>query len=174
MSDAYEILGIPVGADENTIRQAYHRQARLWHPDQFQDEQKREAANRRMVALNHAYEEALARCTGSGGPSSLPPKLSCEDAVEMAGKMLDKGYPESALQQLLRASTRSAAWYALQGKVLMSMSQFQSAEQSYREAVRMDPDNIQYRAGALDALVAFRESRTLTGRLRHLLGKPKR
>ncbi len=173
MNDPFEILGVPAGADEKTIRQAYHQQARRWHPDQFQDEKQREDANRRMVALNHAYEEALSKC-GSGTAASLPRKLSCEDAMEVAEKMLAKGYPESALQQLLRASSRSAAWYALQGKVLMTMSQYQSAEQSYREAVRMDPDNIRYRAGALDALVAFRESRTLTGRLRHLLGKPKR
>ncbi len=173
MSDPFLILGIQQTSDETAIRHAYHRQARKWHPDQFQDEAQREEATRRMVALNHAYEQALAQC-GPKKPATLPAVISCEDALELSGKMLDKGYPESALQQLLRASSRSAAWYALQGKVLMEMSQYESAEQSYREAVRMEPDNIRYRAGALDALVALRESKTLSGRLKHFIGKTKR
>ncbi|MBR5345647.1 MAG: DnaJ domain-containing protein [Clostridia bacterium] len=173
MSDPFLILGIEETSDETLVRHAYHRMARKWHPDQFQDEAQREEANRRMVALNHAYEKALAHCSPKK-QSSLPMVISCEDALELGGKMLDKGFPESALQQLLRASSRSAAWYAMQGKVLMEMSQYESAEQSYREAVRMEPDNIRYRAGALDALVALRESKTLGGRLRQFMGKKKR
>lgn len=172
MSDPFLILGIQETTDETAVRHAYHRQARKWHPDQFQDEAQREEANRRMVALNHAYEKALAHCAHKE-PSGRPAAIPCEDAVELGEKMLAKGFPESALQQLLRAGSRSAAWYATQGKVLMEMSQFESAEQSYREAVRMEPDNIRYRAGALDALVAFRKSKTLGGRLRHFIGKSK-
>ncbi len=171
MADAFEILGIPMTSDEAEIRRAYHQQARRWHPDQFQDPEKREDANRRMVALNHAYEEALAHASRDG--FRQPQAISCEDAVELGANMLEKGYPESALQQLLRASSRNAEWYAVQGRVLMRMCQFLSAEQSFREAVRMEPDNMTYRAGALDALVALRRSRTLAGRIRHLMGKDK-
>ena len=172
MSDPFLILGIQETSDETVVRHAYHRQARKWHPDQFQDEAQREEANRRMVALNLAYEKALAHCANKDS-TGRPVLISCDDAVELGEKMLAKGFPESALQQLLRASSRSAAWYATQGKVLMEMSQFESAEQSYREAVRMEPDNIRYRAGALDALVAFRKSKTISGRLRHFIGKTK-
>ncbi len=168
MPEALALLGLKDGASEDEIRSAYRRLARRWHPDQFQDEEKREDATRHMVALNHAYEEALAeaakRPKAAGGFA-----LSCDEAVRLSHALMDKGYPESALQQLLRASTRSADWYAEQGRVLMEMSQFQSAEQSYREAVRMDPNNITYRAGALDALVAYRNSRSITGRIRSLM-----
>lgn len=173
MPDPFEILGIPASSDEAAVRRAYHQLARRWHPDQFQTEEERETATRRMVALNHAYEEALSSVSPAE-ETRRPRTISCDDAVDLGAAMLNKGYPESALQQLLRAESRNAAWYALQGKVLMEMGQFLSAEQSYREAVRLEPDNLTYRAGALDALVALRKSRTLTGRIRHLLGKDRR
>ncbi|MBR4711752.1 MAG: J domain-containing protein [Clostridia bacterium] len=173
MPDALALLGLRNGASEEEIRNAYRRMARKWHPDQFQDEEKREEATRHMVALNHAYEEALAAAARRPKTSMNVP-LDCDDAVKISQSLMQQGYPESALQQLLRASSRSAGWYAEQGRVLMEMCQYQSAEQSYREAVRMDPGNISYRAGALDALVAYRDSRTLGGRIRHLMHKDKR
>ena len=173
MPDAFALLGLEDGASEEEIRTAYRRLARKWHPDQFQDEEKREDATRHMVALNHAYEEALAAASRRPKGSAAAP-LDCDDAVKISQSLMRQGYPASALQQLLRASTRNADWYAEQGRVLMEMAQFQSAEQSYREAVRMDPNNISYRAGALDALVAYRNSRTFAGRLRHLMHKDKR
>ncbi len=174
MADPFEILGIQETSDESAIRRAYHLQARKWHPDQFLDAHEREDANRRMIALNKAYEDALTYASKADSTVSRKQTIRCEDAVELGSAMLNKGYPESALQQLLRASSRSAEWYAVQGQVLMAMCQYLSAEQSFREAVRMEPDNLNYRAGALDALVALRKSRTFAGRLRHLMGKDKR
>ncbi|MBQ6173212.1 MAG: DnaJ domain-containing protein [Clostridia bacterium] len=168
MPDALAMLGLKEGASEEEIRKAYRRLARKWHPDQFQDEKQREDATRHMVALNHAYEEALEQASRRPKVSMLMP-LDCDEAVKISRSLMKQGYPASALQQLLRASTRSADWYAEQGRVLMEMAQYQSAEQSYREAVRMDPNNITYRAGALDALVAYRNSRSITGRIRSLM-----
>ena len=48
----------------------------------------------------------------------------------------------------------------------MALGQYATAEQSFREAVRREPDNMDYRRGALDAHVAARESRTLFGRIK--------
>ena len=31
--DYYAVLGVPRDADEDTIRRAFHREARIWHPD---------------------------------------------------------------------------------------------------------------------------------------------
>ena len=51
----------------------------------------------------------------------------------------------------------------------MDLEQYESAHQSFREAVRRDPENIEYRRGALDAAVALKKSKTFSGRLHHLL-----
>ncbi len=168
MTDPFELLGIDAASDVEAVRHAYHTKAKECHPDQFQDEQRQAEAHARMVALNRAYEEALKLAQSRAG-SPYTAALTCEEALKSARRMLERGSPESALRQLLRAEHRSAEWYALQGRLLMQMEQYVSAEQSYREAIRLDTGNMDYRRGALDALVAARRERTLSGRIHKLL-----
>ena len=58
----------------------------------------------------------------------------------------------------------------MQGNILMGMRQYKTAHQSYREAVRRDPDNNQYRTGALDAALAVKRSDQFLFRLQTWLG----
>ena len=51
------------------------------------------------------------------------------------------------------------------------LHQYESAHQSYREAVRREPDNIDYRRGALDAAVAMKKAKTVQGRIKELFRK---
>ena len=51
----------------------------------------------------------------------------------------------------------------------MAMEQYESARQSYREAVRRDPANNVYRSGALASEMALQKSQTLQGRLHRLV-----
>ena len=48
----------------------------------------------------------------------------------------------------------------------MSLRQFESAHQSFRQAIRQDPENRDYRRQALDAVLALRREKTLPGRIR--------
>jgi tetratricopeptide (TPR) repeat protein len=168
VTDPFAFLEIKPTNDVEAVLAAYHRLARKWHPDQFRDPAKQEEATRHMVLLNQAYQEAL-QLASSRANTPYNETISCEDTMILARKHLLHGRPQAALRQLLRADVRSSAWYALQGETLMAMEQFESAEQSYREAIRRDPNNMTYRAGALDALVAARRAKTLLGRVRHLL-----
>ena len=54
----------------------------------------------------------------------------------------------------------------MQGKVLMAMDEYDSAHQSFREAVRLDPDNNVFRAGALAAAVAQQKEQRLPGKMK--------
>ena len=98
-------------------------------------------------------------------------EIASEDAKQLARKMLRQQSPESALRQLMRADRKDAEWYYLQGYILMQMHQYESAHQSYREAVRREPDNIDYRRGALDAAVAMKKAKTVQGRIKELFRK---
>lgn len=167
-SDPFAALGIPPTATAEEVRHAYHLLAKQGHPDQFQDAAAQHAAQERMIALNHAYQEALRMATDRAA-KPYTQQIACEDAVQLARKMLRQRSPESALRQLMRARTRNAAWFHQQGLILMAMEQYDSACQSFREAVRRDPNNIEYRRGALDATIALRKSQTLMGRIRKLL-----
>ena len=169
VTDPFILLGVEDTVTEAELRRAYHQKAMACHPDQFQDEEARAEATRRMVALNRAYEEALQALENA--PAWKRNLLSCGEAVTLANQLLKQGEPENALHQMLRATSRDASWYATQGAILMAMDQFESAEQSYREAVRMDAANIHYRAELLKANEAYRNSRSISGRLRHLMRK---
>ena len=156
MRNPFGVLGLEASADADQVRAAYRKLVKTCHPDKFQDETERKAAQEKMITLNLAYEEAM--------------KL----AVNRTTKMLRQDNPEAALRQLLRASTRDSAWYAMQGKVLMALEQYESAHQSYREAIRREPNNNLYRQGALDAAVALKKSRTPWGRIQKLIRRWKK
>ncbi len=166
MNNPFEVLGLRGWADQEDIRNAYRALVKQCHPDMIQDPVQKQEAQQRMVALNRAYEEAL-RLAVPGRPSSPADDIPPAAAVLMADRMLAKGNPEGALRQLLKCDKRDGDWYYMQGKVLMAMDQYDSAHQSFREAVRLCPDNNVYRSGALAAAVAHREAGTLHGKVRN-------
>ena len=75
---------------------------------------------------------------------------------------------EGARRSLVRCEKRDSEWYYMQGKVLMAMEEFDSAHQSFREAVRMDPENNVFRAGALAAAVAQQKAQKLPGKVKRV------
>ena len=167
MSTPFETLGLRAWADPEEIRTAYRALVKKCHPDMIQDPEKKKAAQEQMIQLNLAYEEALRLATPRQHPSYTQ-ELPRTEAVILAEKMLGRGNPESALRQLMRSESRDASWYYVQGKILMRMEQYESAHQSFREAVRREPENNEYRSGALDAAVAMKKETTLQGKLKKL------
>ena len=166
MNNPFEVLGLKGLASPDEIRSAYRTLARKCHPDMITDPAEKEAAQTRMVALNLAYEEALRLASPRTGSSSVTPELSSAEAILMAQRAMAKDNPEGALRSLVRCEKRDSEWYYMQGKVLMALEQYESAHQSFREAVRRSPDNNVYRSGALAAVVAQRESETLHGKVK--------
>ncbi|MDD3334765.1 MAG: DnaJ domain-containing protein [Eubacteriales bacterium] len=150
------MLGLKSGADTQTVRAAYRRKVKECHPDQFEDAERQKTAQEELIRLNLAYEEALKIASRQRVGFNL---ISQEEAKHFALRLMEQGSLESALRQLHRADTRDDGWYELNGKILMGLRRYEEAHQSYREAIRMDPENRQYRAGALDAVVAQRNSK---------------
>ena len=165
MNNPFEVLGLKGWADQDEIRTAYRTLVKQYHPDMIQDPLLKEEAQNRMVALNLAYEEALRLASPQPQSPAGPPPTTAE-AILMAERSLARDNPEMALRQLLRSEERDGDWYYMQGKVLMALEQYESAHQSFREAVRMSPDNNVYRSGALAAVVAQRESETIQGKVK--------
>ena len=165
MSNPFEALELTPFADPEEIRVAYRKLVKQCHPDMIQDPEEKKVAQARMVQLNLAYEEAL-RMAVPKPRTAAAQELTKEDAIALAEKMLERNNSESALRQLLRAESRDAFWYYTQGRVLMRMEQYDSAHQSFREAIRRDPENREYRRMALDASIALRKSQTLPGKLK--------
>lgn len=156
------------------MRAAYRKLVKTCHPDKFQDPEERKRAQEKMISLNLAYEEALKLAAARQVVDSYRKELTQTEALALAEKLLRRESPESALRGLMRTMNRTSAWYAMQGRILMAMDQYESAHQSYREAVKREPNNNDYRRGALDAAVALKKSRTPIGRMKTLMKRLKK
>jgi tetratricopeptide (TPR) repeat protein len=171
----FSVLGIPIGSDAGAVRKAYRQRVRECHPDLFQNPEEQKAAQERLVALNLAYAEALRICGSRRVGFNL---ISPEEAKHFAKKLMEQGNLESALRQLNRADRKDADFFYIQGNILMRMEQFDTAYQSYREAVRLGPGENRYRRGALEASLAIKRSRMLWYRVgkwvREILGQGKK
>ena len=153
--NAFEILGLSEDADEQQVRQAYHQRAKACHPDHFEDGEAQKQAQEQMIRLNLAYEEAMRRTADR--QRAVFHTVSAEEAKRIARKLLEQQRYESALLQLSHAETRDDEWYYIHGQLLMGMHQYHTAHQSFREAVRLKPDNNEYRQGALEAALAVKK-----------------
>ena len=175
MNNPFEVLGLKGLATPDEIRSAYRTLARKCHPDMITDPAEKEAAQTRMVALNLAYEEALRLASPRTGVNTVTPELSSAESILMAQRAMARNNPQGALRSLIRCGKRDGDWYYMQGKVLMAMEEYDSAHQSFREAVRLCPENNVYRSGALAAAVALQKEQRLSGKVkkafRHLIGK---
>lgn len=162
MQNAYEVLGLKLDADTSQVRAAYREKVKVCHPDQFTDEHAQRNAQEQLITLNLAYEEAL-RLSAAKKPgcNSVP----VGDAKKFAQRLMEQGNLESALRQLCRADSKDCEWYYLQGQLLMGMHQFDTAHQSFRQAVKGDPHNTKYRQGALDAALAVKRHKLLPYRV---------
>lgn len=152
--NAFETLGLRYDADQAQVHAAYRSRVKRCHPDQFQDPTQAEQAQEQLIRLNLAYEQAL-RIAAQRQVGFNP--ISCEDARKLAQKLMEQGRNENALRQLARADNRDAQWYYLHGQILMNLHQYDSAHQSFREAVRREPDNLEFRRGAFNAAITLKK-----------------
>ena len=165
MNNPFEVLGLKGWADQDEIRTAYRTLVKQCHPDMIRDPQLKEEAQERMVRLNLAYEEAIRMASPK---AQAPEELSAAAVVLMAERSLARNNPEGALRQLLKCDKRDGDWYYMQGRVLMAMEQYASAHQSFRQAIRLCPENNVYRSAALAAVVEQRRDESLQGKVKKL------
>lgn len=161
MASAFELLGLSPDADAGAIRAAYHRLVKAHHPDRFLDPLAQAEGQQKLIGINVAYQECM-RIAGSRQSSSAA--LPLKQAKDWAIKLLERKQYELALLQLSKAEDKDAQWYALQGQTLRGLKQHVSAHQAFRAAVRLEPDNLDYRRDALDAEMALKKENTLPRR----------
>lgn len=57
INDAYSILGLQPGASLTQIKQAYRQLVKIWHPDRFSDQQRKQEAEAKIKQINAAYNK---------------------------------------------------------------------------------------------------------------------
>ena len=157
------VLEVSEDADLETIKAAYHRLVKRWHPDQFSDSTEQEIAQTHLVQLNLAYREAVK--AAERRTPQITPDLPLPEAKSLSKRLLGLKQYESALRQLARTPVRDAEYYYLEGQILTGLRQYGSAHQAYRAAVQMEPTNREYHRAAFNAALTYKKHRRLPYRI---------
>lgn len=159
MKDPYEVLGVPHGASDEEIKKAYRELARKYHPDNYANNPLADLAQEKMKEINEAYD-TLTKGGGASGYAGRNPGYGGASGGYASGA--NGGSPElSEVRRLIRVNeldraeglldgiaVHNAEWYYLRGVIAQKRGWMDEAAQNFRIAVRMEPNNAEYRAAA--------------------------
>lgn len=165
MSDPYKVLKVSPSASDEEIKDAYRKQAKNYHPDQFEEGPLKELAEEKMKEINEAYDAITARRKGRGrsGGYSGEDDYGGAQGYGYAGQntgfndvrgLIMSGRIADAEQILngVPVERRNAEWYFLKGSVLYRRGWLEEAKDHFTRACQMDPGNGEYSAALNQAM----------------------
>lgn len=161
MNDPYQVLGVTRDASDREIKKAYRDLSRRYHPDSYagKSEAEANAAAEKFKQVQEAYnqivDERSGKATGSYGDfrgfggfdANNQRQNYSEDEQHMMAAMnyiRARRYNE-AINVLNGISNRNAAWYYYSSIANMGLGNNNVAQDYARQAVEMEPNNVQYR-----------------------------
>lgn len=158
MLDPYSVLGVSRDASDEEIKKAYRRLSRKYHPDANINNPNKDQAEEKFKEIQQAYDQIMKeREYGTGGAGNFGGfgdfggqsgnTYQDEEAMrrQAAANYVQSGHYQEALNVLSSLSQRNGQWYYLSAMANMGMGNNVKAMNDIREAVRLEPDNVQYR-----------------------------
>ena len=161
MIDPYSILGVDRNASDDEIKKAYRKLSRKYHPDANINNPNKEQAEEKFKQVQQAYEQIMREKEqgsgygsyggGFGGFSGFSGQTENsyqdEEAIrrQAAANFIQSGHYREAMNVLSSLSQKNAHWYYLSSIANMGLGNNVNALNDIRQAVNMEPDNLQYR-----------------------------
>ena len=158
MIDPYSVLGVSRNASDDEIKKAYRRMSRKYHPDANINNPNREQAEEKFKQVQQAYEQIMREreqgssyggsYSGFGGYSGNSDNAyQDEESVrrQAAANYIQSGHFREAMNVLQSLSQHNGQWYYLSSMANMGLGNNVNALNDIKEAVRLEPDNAQYR-----------------------------
>lgn len=158
MLDPYSILGISRDATDEEVKKAYRRLSRKYHPDANINNPNKDQAEEKFKEIQQAYDQIMKEREygyggygnaggfgGFGGQASGG--YQDEEAIrrQAAANYIQSGHYQEAMNVLSSLSQKNGQWYYLSAMANMGLGNNVNALNDIREAVRLEPDNAQYR-----------------------------
>lgn len=155
MKNPYDVLGIPSTATIDEVKDAYRNMAKKYHPDNYTNSPLQEQASRKMQEINEAYDNIILMRGSAGQQSSNQSYRSTDSTGYNAPGSTDfydirikinQGRIDDAEMLLdgIPSSKRNAEWHFLKGSIQNRRGWFEEARNSFSNATRMDPSNVEY------------------------------
>lgn len=153
MSDPYQVLGVKPDASDDEVKRAYRELARKYHPDNYQNNPLADLAEEKMKEVNEAYDAVTKMRSGGGqsytggyqGGGYNQQSQNNDPTFARVRNLINSGSVDQAEQLLNGVNNHSAEWYFLRGSIAYRRGWLDEARQNYQIAVRMDPNNLEYR-----------------------------
>ena len=162
MIDPYSILGISRDASDDEVKKAYRKLSRKYHPDANIDNPNKEQAEEKFKQVQQAYEQIMKEREqgtgygnyggynygGFGGFSGQTDSgYQDEESIrrQAAANYIQSGHYREAMNVLQSLQQKNGQWYYLSAMANMGLGNNVNALSDIREAVRLEPDNMQYR-----------------------------
>ena len=148
----YEVLGVPEGADEETIKKAYKELVKKYHPDKYVNNPLADLASEKLKEINKAYDMLTNKKTYSSQNKSsyntgYGNSYNAGSAPSFQNvRILIRMRQIPAAMSMLNSLPHSAEWYYLMGLCNINMGMYDSGIGNIRTAVQMDPSNAEYQA----------------------------
>ena len=156
MIDPYSVLGVSRNASDEEIKKAYRRLSRKYHPDDNINNPHKAQAEEKFKEVQQAYDQIMKErdggfdgYTGFGGFGGQQSQgYQDEESIrrQAAANYIQSGHYQEAMNVLSGLAQRNGQWYYLSAMANMGLGNNVNALNHIREAVRLEPDNMQYRA----------------------------
>ena len=161
MIDPYSVLGVSRDASEEEIKKAYRKLSRKYHPDANINNPNKEQAEEKFKEVQQAYEQIMKEREygGAGGydyggfggfqgnyQQRTAQNSASEEELHMqaAANYIQQGYYQEAMNVLSGISLHNGQWHYLCSMASMVLGNNLDALSHIQEAVRLEPDNMQY------------------------------
>lgn len=163
MLDPYSTLGVPRSASDDEVKKAYRTLSRKYHPDANINNPNRDQAEEKFKEIQQAYEQIMRERqegTSSSGYGSFggfggyggfgnarSSQYQDEEAMrrQAAANYVQNMHYQEAMNVLNSLGQRNAEWHYICSQAQRGLGNDSSALEEIREAVRLEPDNYQYR-----------------------------
>ena len=148
MRNPFEVLGLPQGASDEQVRNAYRNLARTYSEGGSSPDPAR------MREIDSAYDEIiLSRTSGGAGSSYTGTYQSAgnysapsADLGDIRAKIRSGKIDEAeTLLDAIYMEQRNAEWHYLKGTVQHRRGWLEEASRNFERAAQLDPTNAQYR-----------------------------
>ena len=161
MPDPYSVLGVDRNASDDELKKAYRSLSRKYHPDANINNPHKDEAEAKFKEVQQAYQQIMdEREQGytSGGFGSFDGyggygqsgesdsrRETTDPHLKAAANYIRSGHYREALNVLDGIRERNALWYFYSASANSGLGNNVTALEHAREAVRLEPENIQYR-----------------------------